>query len=83
MAAKLPQVPLSDDTFDPFDYTRIPVRSRRHRRSKLSASGSPKEGWTPVITDDWPERIRVSDAELDLFEAQFGGLLDDLLSPRK
>jgi hypothetical protein len=83
MAAKLLQFPLPGDTFDLFDYARVPVGSRRRRRSKRLASGGPREEWTPVITDDWPERIHVSDAELDLFEAQFGDLVDDLLSPRK
>jgi hypothetical protein len=47
------------------------------------ARGSPSEQWTPVITDDWPEHIRVSDAEIDVFEAQFGDLLDDLFNPGK
>jgi hypothetical protein len=82
MAAKLLQFPLPDDTFDPFDYVRLPVGSRR-RRSKRLAPGSPRQEWTPVITDDWPERIRVTDIEIDLFEAHFGELLDDLLSPPK
>jgi hypothetical protein len=81
MAEKLLQFPLPDDTFDLFDYARV-VGSRR-RRSKRLASGSPRREWTPVITDDWPEHIHVSDTELDLFEAQFRELLDDLLSPRK
>jgi hypothetical protein len=83
MAAKLLQFPLPDDTFGLFDYARVPVGSCRSRRSKRLGSGSPREEWTPVITDDWPERIHISDAEFDLFEARFGDLLDDLLSPRK
>ncbi len=33
-----------------------------------------------VITDDWPEHIHVSDAEIDVFEVQFGDLLDDLFN---
>ena len=83
MAAKLLQFPLPDDTFDLFDYARVPVASRRRRSSRRLVSGSPSERWIPVITDDWPERIHVSDAEIDVFEAQFGDLLDDLFKPGK
>jgi len=32
--------------------------------------------WT--VTDDWPERVPITDAELDVFEAWFGGLFDEL-----
>lgn len=34
----------------------------------------------PVI-DDWPERVPVTEAEVDVFEAWFGDLLDDLFGP--
>jgi hypothetical protein len=37
------------------------------------------ETWT--VTDDWPERVPVTDAELDVFEAWFGDLFDDLFGP--
>jgi hypothetical protein len=30
------------------------------------------------VTDDWPERILVTDAEVDVFEAWFGDLFDEL-----
>lgn len=32
--------------------------------------------WT--VTDDWPEDVPVTEAEIDAFEAWFGGLFDDL-----
>ena len=32
--------------------------------------------WT--VTDDWSERIPVTDAEVDVFEAWFGDILDEL-----
>lgn len=83
MAAKLLPFPLPDDIFDLFDYARVPVASCRRRRSRRLEPDSPSEQWTPVITDDWPEHIRVSDAEIDVFEAQFGDLLDDLFNPEK
>lgn len=37
------------------------------------------ETW--AITDDWPERVPVTDAEVDVFEAWFGDLFDDLFGP--
>lgn len=30
------------------------------------------------VTDDWPERVPVTDAEVDVFEAWFGDLFDEL-----
>jgi hypothetical protein len=35
--------------------------------------------WT--ITDDWPDPVPVTDAELDVFEAWFGDLFDELFEP--
>jgi hypothetical protein len=34
------------------------------------------ETWT--VTDDWPTRVPVTDAEVDVFEAWFGDLFDEL-----
>ncbi|HVB79409.1 MAG TPA: hypothetical protein VNE82_05585 [Candidatus Binataceae bacterium] len=39
------------------------------------------EAWT--VTDDWPERVPITDAELDVFEAWFGDLFDELFGPRQ
>jgi hypothetical protein len=39
------------------------------------------ETWT--VTDDWPNRVPITDAELDLFEAWFGDLFDELFGPRR
>ncbi len=36
-------------------------------------------GWT--ITDDWPEHVPVTEAEVDVFEAWFGDLFDELFGP--
>ncbi len=35
--------------------------------------------WT--VTDDWPERVPVTAAEVEVFEAWFGDILDELLGP--
>ena len=35
--------------------------------------------WT--VTDDWPERVPVTAAEVDVFEVCFGDILDELFGP--
>jgi hypothetical protein len=43
---------------------------------------SPKDDlstWT--VTDDWPERVPVTSAEVDVFEAWFGDVFDELFGP--
>jgi hypothetical protein len=35
--------------------------------------------WT--VTDDWPARVPVTPAEVDVFEAWFGDLFDELFGP--
>ena len=37
--------------------------------------------WT--VTDDWSDPVPVIDAELDVFEAWFGDLFDELFGPRR
>jgi hypothetical protein len=34
------------------------------------------QSWT--VTDDWPDPVPITDAELDVFEAWFGDLFDEL-----
>jgi hypothetical protein len=36
---------------------------------------------TWIVTDDWPTRVPVTDAEIDVFEAWFGDLFDELFGP--
>lgn len=33
---------------------------------------------TWAVKDDWPERVPITDAELDVFETWFGDLFDEL-----
>ncbi len=33
---------------------------------------------TWIITDDWPEHVPVTEAEVDVFEAWFGDIFDEL-----
>jgi hypothetical protein len=35
--------------------------------------------WT--VTDDWPDAVPISNAEVDVFEAWFGDLFDELFGP--
>jgi hypothetical protein len=59
-----------------------PFSKQRPGRPKRSSGRPPKHDvstWT--ITNDWPEQIPVSDAEVDVFEQCFGDLLDDLFGP--
>jgi hypothetical protein len=37
--------------------------------------------WAWTVTDDWLERVPVTDREVDVFEAWFGDILDELLGP--
>lgn len=58
---------------DLYDYARIPApRLGRPRKHDV-------ETWR--VTDDWPERVPVSEAEIDVFEAWFGDLFDELFGP--
>ena len=35
------------------------------------------------VIDDWPACVPVTEAEIDVFEAWFGDLFDELLGPRR
>jgi hypothetical protein len=35
------------------------------------------------VIDDWPACVPVTEAEIDVFEAWFGDLFDDLFEPRR
>ena len=63
--------PLPDDLYD---YLRPAVRRRgRPARKKRSE-------W--IVTDDWPAEIPITEAEIEVFEAWFGDLFDELFSTR-
>ena len=67
-------VPLAAGLGDLHDYARRPTR-----RARPSRKVDPIE-WT--VTDDWPEDVPVTEAEIEVFEAWFGDLFDELLSTR-
>jgi hypothetical protein len=59
---------------DLYDYLQPPVR-RKGRPAKQDRSE-----WT--VTDDWPEQVPITEAEIEVFEAWFGDLFDELFSTR-
>ncbi|PTD24413.1 hypothetical protein CV103_07810 [Sphingomonas fennica] len=59
------------------DYARSPVSAPRP-----CAGRPPKDDlstWT--VTDDWPDRVPVTSVEVDVFEAWFGDVFDELFGP--
>ena len=59
---------------DLYDYARPPAR-RVGRRAKADTTT-----WT--VTDDWPDEVPITEAEIDVFEAWFGDRFDELFSTR-
>jgi hypothetical protein len=60
-----------DELLDVYDYA--------HRRARRPRPDDPTS-WT--VTDDWPEDVPVTEAEIEVFEAWFGDLFDELFSTR-
>lgn len=59
---------------DLYDYAR-PLARRAGRPA-------PEDPTTWTVTDDWPEDVPVTEAEIEVFEAWFGDLFDELFSTR-
>lgn len=70
-----PAVRLGDLPEDLYDYARPP-----HRRVGRPPKTDPT---TWAVTDNWPARVPVTEAEVELFEAWFGDLFDEMLGPRR
>jgi len=66
---------------DLFDYTDDPTPDARKRAGDAPFLGP--DGHKMRITDDWPEDIPVTEAEIDVFERWFSDVFDELLNPRK
>lgn len=62
---------LPDDLYIPIEPS---PRIGRPAKHDLSA-------WT--VVDDWPEPVPITDAELDVFEAWFGDIFDELFEPHR
>jgi len=59
---------------DLYDYLR-PTARRIGRPAKKDRSD-----W--AVTDDWPDEVPITEAEIEVFEAWFGDLFDELFSTR-
>jgi hypothetical protein len=55
---------------DLYDYAVASARLGRRRAKRTSVT------WT--VTDDWSKDVPVTEAEIDMFEAWFGDLFDEL-----
>ena len=55
---------------DLYDYVAAPARPGRRRANRASV--------TLTVTDNWPEDVPVTEAEIAVFEAWFGELFDEL-----
>ncbi|KGJ64287.1 hypothetical protein LUI11_33450 [Bradyrhizobium diazoefficiens] len=55
---------------DLYDYARAPARPDRRRAKRNSV--------TLAVSDDWPMDVPVTETEIDVFEAWFGDLFDEL-----
>jgi hypothetical protein len=61
-------------TEDLHDYLRPPPKRARRRKAEDPST------WT--VTDDWPENVPVTEAEIEVFEAWFADLFDELFATR-
>lgn len=59
---------------DLYDYSRLPAPKPRGRPVADDLSD-----WR--VTDDWPEDVPVTPEEVDVFEAWFGDILEELFGP--
>ena len=64
---------------DLYDYDDEPVPTRQRRSSLRDAI----DGENFSVTDDWPDDVPVTEAEIEVFERWFGDVFDELLSPKK
>lgn len=65
-----------DDLYDYVDHSAL-----RPRRSRRAPSPRIFHVEKLPVTDDWPERVPVTEAEIDIFERYFGDVLDRLFGP--
>ena len=62
----------------------VPNDLHDYARPRASRPGrpAPEDPTTWTVTDDWPEDVPVTEAEIEVFEAWFGDLFDELFSTR-
>jgi len=57
------------------------LESERDRRKRLVSAAPIARDPELIVTDDWPETVPIAEAELRVFEAYFGGFLDEIFGP--
>jgi len=57
------------------------VNGRRHRRRNAPQHHLHNRTVVVIVTDDWPDRVPVTNAEMDVFGAWFGDLFDEMFRP--
>jgi hypothetical protein len=65
---------------DLYDYARPPAS--RPSRKLSPGRPAPDDPSTWTVTDDWPEDVPVTEAEIEVFEAWFADVFDELFSTR-
>lgn len=80
MSAKVFRFPASQRDADLYDYVRPVQSAPPEPRSRAQKGGEHLA--SRKISDDWPDHVPVTDAELDLFEVHFGPILDELLGSK-
>ena len=66
---------------DLYDYDDDPAPSGRARNDDAPLLGP--DGERMRVTDDWPDDVPVTEAEIEVFERWFGDVFDELLNPKK
>jgi hypothetical protein len=69
-------LPRGADVGDLYDWVPTAATPRRRREAPRKVRAR------ITVTDDWPDIIPVTEAELRVIEGHFGDLLDKLLGPR-
>ena len=67
---------LPDDLYDYSDESAPSLTPQRRRSSPHAFDVE-----TLPVIDDWPEKVPVTEAEVDIFERYFGDVLDRLFGP--
>lgn len=80
MSANVLQFPAPQGDADLYDYVR-PVRSAGPQPRSRARKGVEQQA-SRKVSDDWPDHVPVTEAELDLFEVHFGQILDELLGSK-
>ena len=65
-------------------WVRCPTTSTTICGHQFGEGAAPEKEKQPewTVTDDWPDEVPITEAEIEVFEAWFGDLFDELFSTR-